>query len=84
MRRIFLGFCKNPFVMSPLHYLSSRFDFAFEFAEIFAIEKRLPDYVVRESTRLPIDTIFSNSKINHGDSTSLAYFLLNWSFNGLV
>ncbi len=43
MRRIFLGFCKNPFVMSPLHFLSSRSDFAFEFAEIFAIEKRLPD-----------------------------------------
>ncbi len=29
--------------MSPLQYLSSRSDFDFEFAEIFVIEKRLPD-----------------------------------------
>jgi hypothetical protein len=29
--------------MDPLHYLASRSDFGFEFAEIFVIEKRLPD-----------------------------------------
>jgi hypothetical protein len=43
MRRIFRGFCRNWFLIDPLHYLSSRFDFGFEFAEIFVIEKRLPD-----------------------------------------
>jgi hypothetical protein len=43
MRRIFWGFCRNWFLIDPLHYLSSRSDFGFEFAEIFVIEKRLPD-----------------------------------------
>jgi hypothetical protein len=47
MKRIFWGFCINRFLMSPLHYLSSRSDFAFEFAEIFVIEKRLPDSTSR-------------------------------------
>ncbi len=42
MKPIFWGFCINRFLMSPLHYLSSRSDFGFEFAEIFVIEKRLP------------------------------------------
>jgi hypothetical protein len=39
MRRIFLGFCRNWFLMSLLHYLSGRSDFGFEFAEIFVFEK---------------------------------------------
>jgi hypothetical protein len=43
MRRIFWGFCRNWFLIDPLHYLSIRFDFGFEFAEIFIIEKQLPD-----------------------------------------
>jgi hypothetical protein len=43
MRRIFWGFCRNCFLIDPLHYLSSRSDFGFEFAEIFVIKKRLPD-----------------------------------------
>ncbi len=44
MRWIFLwGFCRNRFLLSPLHYLSSRSKFGFEFAEIFVIEKRLSD-----------------------------------------
>jgi hypothetical protein len=42
MRRIFWGFCRNLFLMSPLHYLSSRSDFGFDFAEIFVFEKRPP------------------------------------------
>jgi hypothetical protein len=42
----------NWFGIGPLHYVSSRSDFGFEFAEIFVIEKR-----VGESTRMPIDTI---------------------------
>ncbi len=41
--RIFWGFCINRLGISPLHYVSSRSDFGFEFAEIFVIEKRLPD-----------------------------------------
>ncbi len=43
MRRIFWGFCRNWVLIDPLHYLSSRSAFGFEFAEIFANEKRLPD-----------------------------------------
>ena len=43
MRRIFWGFCRNWVLIDPLHYLSSRSDFDFEFAEIFIIKKRLPD-----------------------------------------
>ncbi len=42
MRRIFWGFCRNWFLMSPLHYLSGHYDFGFEFAEIFVFKKRLP------------------------------------------
>jgi hypothetical protein len=44
MRRIFWGFCRNWFLIDPLHYFSSRSDFGFEFAEIFVIEKRLSDW----------------------------------------
>jgi hypothetical protein len=43
MRWIFWGFCRNWFLIDPLHYLSSRSEFCFEFAELFVIEKRLPD-----------------------------------------
>ncbi len=42
-RWIFWGFCINGFGIGPLHYVSSRTDFGFEFTEIFVIEKRLPD-----------------------------------------
>jgi hypothetical protein len=47
MRRIFWGFCRNWFLMDPLHYLSSCSEFGFEFAEIFVIEKLLPDSASR-------------------------------------
>jgi hypothetical protein len=46
----FLGFLQklpNWFLIDPLHYLSSRSNFDFEFAEIFVIEKRLPDSPTR-------------------------------------
>jgi hypothetical protein len=43
MRLIFWGFCRNWVLIDPLHYLSSCSAFGFEFAEIFVIEKRLPD-----------------------------------------
>jgi hypothetical protein len=46
-RRIFWGFCINRFGIGPLHYISSRSDFDLEFAEIFLIEKRLPDSLSR-------------------------------------
>ncbi len=39
----------NRFLIDPWHYLSSRSDFGFEFAEIFVIEKRLPDSPSRGS-----------------------------------
>ncbi len=39
----FLGFCRNWFLIDPLHYLSSRSEFGFEFAEIFVIDKRFPN-----------------------------------------
>jgi hypothetical protein len=44
-RRIFWGFCING--IGPLHYISSRSDFDFEFAEIFVVEKQLPDSASR-------------------------------------
>ncbi len=54
MRRIFWGFCRNWFLMSPLHYLSGRSDFGFEFAEIFVFEKRVPTITDTGSRRLPV------------------------------
>jgi hypothetical protein len=43
MRRIFWGFCRNRFGIDSLHQISSHSDLGFVFAEIFVIEKRLPD-----------------------------------------
>ncbi len=43
MRPIFQSFCINRFGIGPLHYISSHSDFGFDFAEIFVIEKRLPE-----------------------------------------
>ncbi len=54
MRRIFWGFCRNWFLMSPLHCLSSRSDFGFEFAEIFVFKKRLPAISDTGSRRLRV------------------------------
>jgi hypothetical protein len=34
MRRIFWVFCINWILIDPLHYLSSRSDFGFEFADV--------------------------------------------------
>jgi hypothetical protein len=36
-------FCRNRIGIGSLHYISSRSDLGFVFAEIFVIEKRLPD-----------------------------------------
>jgi hypothetical protein len=83
MRRIFWGFCINWILKDPLHYLSSHSDFGPEYAEIFVIKKRLPD-----SARLPIVAIFFKPlyqpMVMVLYNTSLAYFLLNWFFKGLV
>jgi hypothetical protein len=43
MRRIFWGFCINLFGIGPLHYVLSYSDFGFDFGEILAIEKQLPN-----------------------------------------
>ncbi len=43
MRRIFWGFWRNQFSIGPLHYISRRSDFGFEFAEIFVIKEQLTD-----------------------------------------
>ncbi len=45
--RIFRVFCINRFGIGPLHHISSRSDFGFEFSEIFVLEKRLPDSTIR-------------------------------------
>jgi hypothetical protein len=52
MRPIFRGFCINRFGIGPLHYISSRSDFGFEFAEIFVIEKQFAD----SASRVVIDS----------------------------
>jgi hypothetical protein len=57
MRRIFWGFCRNWFLMSPLHYLSSRSDFGFEYAEIFVFEKQLPAITDMGSRQLRVSVI---------------------------
>ncbi len=54
MRRIFWGICRNWFLMSPLHFLSGRSDFGFEFVEIFIFEKRLPAITDTGSRRLRV------------------------------
>jgi hypothetical protein len=47
MRWIFWDFCRNWFLIDPVHYLSSRSNFGFKFAEIFVIEKQLSDLASR-------------------------------------
>ena len=67
MRRIFWGFCRNWVLIDPLHYLSSRSAFGFEFAEIFVIEKRLPDST---PTRRVGESAFECLKEKLGESES--------------
>jgi hypothetical protein len=42
MNQFFRCFCINRFGLGPLHYLSSRSDFGFEFSDIFIFKNRLP------------------------------------------
>jgi hypothetical protein len=46
MRRIFWGFCRNWFLIDPLHYPYEPSDFGFEFAEIFEAKIGTARYVV--------------------------------------
>jgi hypothetical protein len=70
MRRIFWGFCRNWFLIDPLHYLSSRSDFRFEFAEIFVIEKRLPYSASRRLCNSPSRGVRESSTSRLGESGS--------------
>ncbi len=65
MRQIFWGFCRNGFFMSPLHYLSSRSDFGFKFAEIFVFEKRLSAITDTGSHWLPVSVIRGVANFPH-------------------
>jgi hypothetical protein len=47
INQFFRCFCINRFGLGPLHYLSSRSDFGFEFSELFVLENRLPTSVSR-------------------------------------
>ncbi len=68
MRRIFWGFCRN-WVLNPLHYLSIRSAFGFEFAEIFIIEKRLPNSADSPTRRVG-ESAFECLKEKLGESES--------------
>ncbi len=51
------GFCRNWFLMSPLHCLTSPSDFGFEFAEIFVYKKQLPAIIDTGSRLLRVSVI---------------------------
>jgi hypothetical protein len=80
-RRIFWGFCRNWFGIGSLHYISSR-SFGLRirgdirnrvFAEIFVIEKRLPDSPSREVDK-NVDKKSTRIKEINGNSTSIPGF----------
>ncbi len=66
----FLGFCINWFLIDPLHYLSRRFDFGFEFAEIFVIEKWLPASASRGVGDSPTCRVGESLTLRFGESES--------------
>ena len=69
-RRIFWGFCINRFDIGPLHYISSRSDFGFEFAEIFVIEKQLADSASRGVADSPTRRVGESMTRRLGESGS--------------
>jgi hypothetical protein len=94
MRWIFWGFCRNWFLINYFHYLSSRSAFGFEFAEIFIIEKRLPDWASRRlsdsafkclkensASQRVVDSPTRESGSCHGVSGSRYSNFLNFSIN---
>jgi hypothetical protein len=70
MRRIFWGFCRNWVLIDPLHYLSSRSAFGFEFAEIFIIEKRLTESGSRRLSDLASREVADSPTHRVGESTT--------------
>ncbi len=58
MNRIFRGFCINRFGLGPLHYISSRSDFGFEFEEIFIFKNPLPALVSRGVDKIAWSILF--------------------------
>ena len=80
MNRIFRYFCINRFGLGPLHYISSRLDFGFEFAEIFVFEKRLPISVSWGVDKIAWSIhFFQTFKIFYCDST-----IHPWLIFGLI
>ncbi len=77
MRHIFWVFSRNQFLMSPLYYLSSHSDFGYEFAEIFVIEKRLPDSPSRGVDKIAYRyNILQNAKNIRDNNTELKQGIL--------
>jgi hypothetical protein len=74
-------------LIDPIHYLSSRSDFGFEFADLFVIEKRLPNLPSWEVDKVAYRYNFFYKPLNKS-MVIVHYipglFLLNWSFKGLV
>jgi hypothetical protein len=70
MRRIFWGYCRNRVLIDPLHYLSSHSAFGVEFAEIFVIEKRLPDSASRRLYDLASRGVADSPTRRIGESTT--------------
>ncbi len=68
--RIFLGFCINRFGIGPLHYISSRSDFGFEFSEIFLFEKRLPNSTIRGVGDSPYQQYAESATLRLNDTGS--------------
>jgi hypothetical protein len=65
----------------PLHYLSSRSDFGFEFAEIFVIRKRLPDSAIRRVGDSPTRWVGESATLRLGESGSR--WLADWASRGV-
>jgi hypothetical protein len=70
MNRIFRAFCINRFGIGPLHYISSCYDFGFEFSEIFIFEKQLPDSMIRGVGDSPYQQYAESATLRLNDTGS--------------
>ncbi len=70
MRRICWVFCIHWILIDPLHDISSRSDFSFEFAEIFIIEKRLAESASRGDADSPTRRVGETLTLRLGESES--------------
>ncbi len=68
MRRFSGVVCRNWFLIDPLYDLSSRSNFGLKFAEVFLIEKRLPDSVSRRVGDSPTWQVGDSPTWRVGDS----------------